>query len=350
MNKTHIPVYVFLCLFILTFPVCRIWANPETAMAVDPPISTVNVGDTFSVNVNVTNVANLTCWQLDLYYRNTVLNCTAAVLGPFLATGGGTYNITTITNNFNSTHGHLLAYSSLLGLTEHVDGSGVILTVTFKAVSGGNTKLTLANTILGDEKIPPLPIPHTDYGGTVNIVGGAHDVAVTDVTPYKTVIFQGFCGNITVTVADLGGYTETFDVTAYVNATAISTITGVTLASGDSAIQTIVWNTTGFVKGNYNISAYASPVAGEANTANNNGTGGWVLVSMLGDLSGTIPGVPDGKVDIKDVSLVAKNFGKQVPPAPSNCDVTGMNPGVPDGKIDIRDVSLVAKHFGEFAH
>ena len=47
--------------------------------------------------------------------------------------------------------------------------------------------------------------------------------------------------------------------------------------------------------------------------------------------------------------MVARHVGENVPPAPPNCDVTGPIAGVPDGKIDMRDIGLVAKHFGESA-
>lgn len=57
--------------------------------------------------------------------------------------------------------------------------------------------------------------------------------------------------------------------------------------------------------------------------------------------------VPDGKVDVCDVAIVAKCFGQNVPPVPINCDLSGATVGVPDGKIDVSDVALVAKHFGE---
>ncbi len=70
------------------------------------------------------------------------------------------------------------------------------------------------------------------------------------------------------------------------------------------------------------------------------------MVAMVGDVTGP-NGWPDGKVDMRDVGLVARNFALNVPPAPPNCDITGPITGVPDGKIDMRDVSTVARHFGE---
>jgi PKD repeat protein len=57
-------------------------------------------------------------------------------------------------------------------------------------------------------------------------------------------------------------------------------------------------------------------------------------------------GVPDGKIDIRDITLVAVNFGKTVPPADPRADVTGPS-GAPDGKVDIRDVTAVARVFGQ---
>ncbi len=64
-----------------------------------------------------------------------------------------------------------------------------------------------------------------------------------------------------------------------------------------------------------------------------------------GDITGP-DGCPDGKCDMRDIGLVARNFEETVPPAPSECDVTGPS-GVPDGKIDMKDLGLVARHFGE---
>jgi hypothetical protein len=65
-----------------------------------------------------------------------------------------------------------------------------------------------------------------------------------------------------------------------------------------------------------------------------------------GDITGS-DGYPDGQCDMRDVGLVARNFGETVPPAPSNCDITGLIVGMPDGAIDMRDVSAVAIRFGE---
>ena len=181
------------------------------------------------------------------------------------------------------------------------------------------------------------------------ISGLVHDVAVVNVTSAKTIIGRGYCGNFTVTAQNLGNFTEDFFVTIYANTTAINSLE-FNLASGNAATQVFMWNTTGFASGSYNITAYAT-LPGDTNMTNNNFTVGWVRVSIKGDLTGGTPNpwdfVPDGKVDVVDVAIVAKCFGQKVPPAPANCDVSGSTVGVPDGKIDITDVATVAKQYGQ---
>jgi PKD repeat protein len=86
-------------------------------------------------------------------------------------------------------------------------------------------------------------------------------------------------------------------------------------------------------RGNYTVTLTVTDAAGRTSTQ----TKVLTVSSLIGDLNG------DGKVDIKDVSRVAKAYGS----TPGSqywdpvCDLNG------DGKVDIKDVSTVAKHFGE---
>jgi len=116
----------------------------------------------------------------------------------------------------------------------------------------------------------------------------------------------------------------------------------VTLESGASTTLTFTWNTTGFAKGNYTIWAYAWPVPGETDTTDNTFTDGWVIVSMVGDITGPT-GWPDGKVDIRDVAKVSRIYGalSGMPGWDPNCDINN------DQKIDIKDVAAVSRQYGK---
>ena len=177
-----------------------------------------------------------------------------------------------------------------------------------------------------------------------------HDVSVISAVSYKTVIGQGFNGNITVYSANQGEYAEAFNITIYADTITLAS-KSVHLESGFTTNIAFMWNTTGFARGNYTISAYAGPLSGETNLSDNNFTGDWVVVAGPGDLTGGSSNpydfVPDGKVLIVDISVVARFFGQKVPPASANCDVTGPTLTVPDGRIQIDDVATVSKRYGQ---
>jgi hypothetical protein len=330
----------------VAFPFYKVSAT-STAVAVDPLLSIVNLGDTFNVNVNVTDIANFTSWQLNLYYFNSVLNCTNAVEGPFLLTGGTTFFRQNITNSYNATHGLLVAYSTLLGITS-VNGGGVILAITFKALSEGSTNLTLANTQLGDEKIPPQPILHIDLNGVVNVIGGGHDVAVTDVVTSKTgctpmpTVGQNLNVTVSVTLENHGSFDEsTVNITAYA---APSSSPAIIIGSRIVSLQTFErstidfnWSTIGVAYGNYTINATASPVPGETNIADNTFTSGKIFVTIPGDINGNF------QVTLTDLVLLANAYGSRPGDFKwnPNADING------NGVVDLADLVILANHYGQ---
>ncbi|MGD0977645.1 MAG: PQQ-binding-like beta-propeller repeat protein [Candidatus Bathyarchaeia archaeon] len=165
---------------------------------------------------------------------------------------------------------------------------------------------------------------------------GVHDVAVTNVAS-RTVVGQGFNASINVTVANQGGYSETCKITVYANATIVGS-QNITVSAGDSLAVTFTWNTSGCLAyDNYTISAYDSPVAGEMNTANNNCTGGCVIVTKPGDING------DFKVDLKDLVKLTNAYGSKPGDANwnQNADIDG------NGTVGLSDLVILAQHYGQ---
>jgi len=188
---------------------------------------------------------------------------------------------------------------------------------------------------LGSDGIGDTPhsIPgNLDHYPLMKPYGGAHDIGITDVTTSKTVVGQGYNVDISTTILNYGIYTENLNIAVYANTTTIAS-QNVTLTSRNSTTLAFTWNTSGFVKGNYTISAYAWPVLGETYTTDNK-IDRTILVTLPGDVNG------DKDVDGKDISIIAKYFGKPAsvyPNADVNCD----------GDIDGKDLSIAAKNFGK---
>lgn len=174
-----------------------------------------------------------------------------------------------------------------------------------------------------------------------------HDIAINDVSPRKDVVGQGFNIRIDVNFTNQGDVAESFNATLYVNNTSVQTLP-LTLAAGNFTVITFTWNTTSFDKGNYTISAYATIIAGETDTTDNTYVDDYVIVAMIGDITGLTAGVPDGKVDMRDITTAAIAYGSY-PSHPSwnpNADITGPTLGESDNKVDIRDLTAIAKNYG----
>lgn len=169
--------------------------------------------------------------------------------------------------------------------------------------------------------------------GFINVTAEVHDIAVTDVTPCKTVVSQGYCIKINATVENQGDFPETFNVTAKYDDHAIETIFDIYLDAHTSTNVTFTWDTVGVAKGNYIISAYAWPVQGETYFDDNNCTDGVVTVTIPGDCAGADPMAPpwcDGKVFWQDLLVILVGYGATpadarwtdyyLPRADFNCD------------------------------
>jgi hypothetical protein len=307
-------------------------AQTQPTMYVDPPVTVASINATVSIYITVENVSDLCSWQTYIYYLNDIVEAKSYQEGPFLKSHGPTLFDGSFNNNFNSTHGELWMYGLRTWSGVGVNGSGVLGIVTFTAKSGGTSPLSLSDTILANSTAQQ--IAHITQNGQISV--GGHDIAVVSILPLKRIVGQGFRIRINGTVANLGNYTETFNMTIYSNGTGIQTLSS-SVTSGASKTLTFAWNTAGFTKGNYSISGTVPPVLYEVNIADNSLVDGWVFVSIPGDVNG------DKVVDIFDAIILSSVFS-------SNPTKSNWNPNADindDDIIDIFDAIILAGHFGE---
>jgi hypothetical protein len=160
------------------------------------------------------------------------------------------------------------------------------------------------------------------------------DVAIVSVTTSTNETYVGRLITITLTVANYGELPQTFNVTTYYNSTVIKSVIVNNLTPNTSTIIIITWNTSKVEPHhNYTISASIPTIPYESDTSNNLLIDGMIKIKKFADVNG------DGKIDLKDISLVAKAFGTREGNLKwdTRCDING------DGKVDIRDLLLVAR-------
>jgi parallel beta-helix repeat protein len=168
------------------------------------------------------------------------------------------------------------------------------------------------------------------------------NIAVTQVTPSKTVVGQNYNMNLSVTVENQGDLAENFNVTVYANTTSIATQT-ITLTSENSTTITFIWDTSGFAKGNYTISAYAWPVPIETDTADNTFVYGTITVVIPGDVNA------DGIVEMMDFYITSQHYYH----TPPNGHLPGTNEFTEcynadinnDGMIEMMDFYIASQNF-----
>lgn len=124
--------------------------NPGTSHAI--PIITagsaiVNVGDTFTIPVSITDAVDLTSFQFDLSFNALILQVTVTGVteSAFFTQGDITVFISGIVDN---TNGQILGVSDALIFQSPVNGSGVLVNIEFDAIALGISPLTLSNVFL----------------------------------------------------------------------------------------------------------------------------------------------------------------------------------------------------------
>ena len=163
------------------------------------------------------------------------------------------------------------------------------------------------------------------------------NIAITNITSSKTVVGQGYTVQIDITIENQGSDEATLDINVYVNETTVGTFTNITLAGLNSTTFSHAWNTEGWAKGVYIISAYASTVLGETDTADNTFTyDGLITITVPGDTDG------DRDIDIYDIVRLASIYGSRRGESRfnPNCDIDSNN------EINIYDVVIATSRYG----
>lgn len=149
--------------------VTELSGSSATTVYVYPSTKAVTVGQSFNIDIRVSNVLDLYGWEFKLGWDPNLLNVVEVTEGPFLNQSGNTF----FTKKINNTAGYLLVDCTLLGDVRGVNGSGTLAYVKFRAEKEGSCNLVLYDTKLVNSS--EEPIDHTAKDGSVTVsesVGG----------------------------------------------------------------------------------------------------------------------------------------------------------------------------------
>jgi hypothetical protein len=186
--RKEIPIIT--CAFVVTALafIALTFKTPEARVIVDPDEITVNVDDTFKINVGITAVVDLSSYNFILYYDTAPIDGVSVELpqGHFLNPFSKHEVLETrhmeIHDNYNDTHGQIIISVKLIS-TAPVQGrvctfqrsrlpiparsgSGVLFTMTFHCTNTGTSSMDLCRTNL--YKYGGVPISHTPIHGHIS--------------------------------------------------------------------------------------------------------------------------------------------------------------------------------------
>jgi len=153
--RRSIKITTFVSILILLM-FTLIPASAQPAIGVEPSHQTVLQGQNFTVNITVDPSGDEVMGaQYELHFNNTMLNGTEQTKGSFLSQDGASTNV--FANKINNTIGVVKYGETRIGVDYGITTSGILATITFKAMEPGTSSLNLSEVKLSDPVAQPIP-------------------------------------------------------------------------------------------------------------------------------------------------------------------------------------------------
>jgi hypothetical protein len=136
------------------------WASLGLAiptLSLQPHSSYQAHGDSFSLDVAISDVTDLFGFQFGLSYDPSVLSLTGISLGSFLGSDGAlTFAVGAIIDNTTGRTRRPFSAARVGTSIPGISGSGILATVGFDAINTGSSSLSLLSVILADSGASPI--------------------------------------------------------------------------------------------------------------------------------------------------------------------------------------------------
>jgi hypothetical protein len=137
-----------------------------TVVSLNPATQNAAIGQTISLDIDITGVSDLYAWQFDLGFDPTRLEAVSISEGGFLAAGGITFFVPGVIDNVFGT-----ISSTADTLTSAISGasnSGKLAIAEFEVIGTGSSSVNIFNPILLDSTLSSISA--TTASATVNVI------------------------------------------------------------------------------------------------------------------------------------------------------------------------------------
>ncbi len=152
---------ILACCLLTTMP-----SLSQTHVKIEPASSSADVGDTFTINVEIESASNLRGVSVKIGFDPAILSAKSISSGGFMQGFGQTFSF----SDKDNVEGWAQYDESILGSGDMAQGSGIVCKMTFEAIGTGSSSLTLLTADLRDAN--NMPITRTTDDGVV-LVGGS---------------------------------------------------------------------------------------------------------------------------------------------------------------------------------
>jgi len=169
--------FVFLILLLIAgITSVKVSAPPLPYISLNPTDSTVQFGDSFTVDVHVNDVTDLGAWAFSLNYNTTILDAISVSPSPYTENNTDWVPVDAVgifhpdgPPTINDTIGRVEVGALVPApLGGGLDGSFPLVTINFTATGAGDSALDLNYTVLGNSMGDPLS--HTTLDGLTTVV------------------------------------------------------------------------------------------------------------------------------------------------------------------------------------
>ena len=141
------------------------FADGVTILSIDPASSTVNSGNSLTLDVNISDVTDLYGFGFDLSFDPGILSAVSIAESSFLSGAGTTFFIPGTIDNTAGTI--TFTADSLIGPGPGVNGSGTLAILTLSGLITGSSNVNFSNVLLLDSNLNPIDA--NTQSGTVTV-------------------------------------------------------------------------------------------------------------------------------------------------------------------------------------